>query len=156
MRALKRAQRERRSQIARELAAGICFETRASANALFLKNGIHLIAQSTQRHTLPKELWCPSWDLGRASEKKRSSKVLLSPSITGHPFVPSRTVPADRVAALQEAFSASLRDTQLLAEADRLHLPVIGSKTSQEAAAYIAEMYDVGSENISAARKISE
>jgi tripartite-type tricarboxylate transporter receptor subunit TctC len=94
-------------------------------------------------------------DLTSDPDKKRLIKFLLSPSVVGRPYIASKAVPADRIAALQEAFSASLKDPQFLAEADKLQLPVIGSLTGREAAAYIAEMYKVGPELIAAARKIT-
>jgi len=94
-------------------------------------------------------------DLTSDPDKKRLIKFLLSPSVVGRPYIASKAVPADRIAALQEAFSASLNDPQFLVEADKLQLPVIGSLTGREAAAYIAEMYKVGPELIAAARKIT-
>jgi hypothetical protein len=48
-----------------------------------------------------------------------------------------------------------LKDPQLLAEADKLQLPVVGPMTGQEAAAYVAETSKVGSGLIAAARKIA-
>jgi tripartite-type tricarboxylate transporter receptor subunit TctC len=94
-------------------------------------------------------------DLTSDPEKKQLIKFLLSPSAAGRPYIASRSVPADRVRALQEAFSASLQDPRLLAEADKLQLPVVGSMTGLEAAAYIAEASKVGPALIAAARKIA-
>jgi tripartite-type tricarboxylate transporter receptor subunit TctC len=94
-------------------------------------------------------------DLTSDPEKKQLIRFLLSPSAAGRPFIASKFVPADRVRALQEAFSASSKDPRLLAEADKLQLPVVGSMTGQEAAAYIAETSKVGPGLIAAARKIA-
>ena len=94
-------------------------------------------------------------DLTSDPEKKQLIKFLLSPSAAGRPFIASRSVPADRVRALQEAFSASLKDPLLLVEADKLQLPVVGSMSGQEAAAYIAETTKAGPGLIAAARKIA-
>jgi hypothetical protein len=80
---------------------------------------------------------------------------LLSPSVVGRPFIASKAVPLDRVAALQQAFTASLKDPAFLAEADKLQLPVVGSMTGPEAAEYMAEMYKVGPELVAAARRIT-
>jgi tripartite-type tricarboxylate transporter receptor subunit TctC len=88
-------------------------------------------------------------------EKKGLIRFLLSPTTVGRPFIASKSVPADRVRALQEAFSASLKDPQLSAEADKLQLPLVGSMTGQEAAAYVAETTKVGPGLIAAARKIA-
>jgi len=94
-------------------------------------------------------------DLTSDPEKRNLIRFLLSPSAAGRPFIASKSVPADRVRALQEAFSASFKDPRLLAEADKLQLPVVGSMTGQEAAAYIAETSKVGPGLIAAARKIA-
>jgi tripartite-type tricarboxylate transporter receptor subunit TctC len=94
-------------------------------------------------------------DLMDDPEKKSLIKFLLSPAYIGRPYVASKAVPADRVAALRAAFTAALKDPQLLAEADKLQLPVVGSLTGEEAAAYIAEMYKATPEVIAAARKIT-
>jgi tripartite-type tricarboxylate transporter receptor subunit TctC len=94
-------------------------------------------------------------DLTNDPEKKALIKFLLSPSVIGRPFIASKSVPADRVRALQEAFNASAKDSQLLADAEKLQLPVVGTMTGQEAAAYVAETSKVSSSLIAAARKIA-
>jgi tripartite-type tricarboxylate transporter receptor subunit TctC len=94
-------------------------------------------------------------DLAAVPAKKQLIRFLLSPSVAGRPYIASKSVPADRFRALQEAFSASLQDPRLLAEADKLQLPVVGPMTGQDAAAYIAETSKVGPELIAAARKIA-
>ena len=95
-------------------------------------------------------------DLTNDPEKKSLIKFLLSPAYVGRPYIMSKAVPADRIAAIRKAFDAALKDPQLLAEADKLQLPVVGSLTGDEAAAYIAEMYKATPEVISDARKITE
>ena len=94
-------------------------------------------------------------DLMDDPEKKKLIKFLLSPAYIGRPYVASKAVPADRVAALRAAFTAALKDPQLLAEADKLQLPVVGSLTGEAAAAYIAEMYKATPDVVAAARKIT-
>jgi tripartite-type tricarboxylate transporter receptor subunit TctC len=95
-------------------------------------------------------------DLASEPDKKKLIRFLLSPSVVGRPYITSKAVPADRIAALQAAFNAAVKDPQLLAEADKLQLPVVGPMTGQEAASYIGEMYEVGPDIISAARRITE
>ncbi len=94
-------------------------------------------------------------DLTNDPEKKKLIKFLASPSIVGRPYIASKAVPVDRVAALRAAFTAALKDPKLLAEADKLQLPVIGSMTGEEAAAYVKDMYSSSPEVIAAARKIT-
>jgi len=94
-------------------------------------------------------------DLTSDPDKKKLIKFLLSPSIVGRPFVTAKSVPADRVAALQEAFVAAFKDPQLRTEAGKLQLPIVGSMTGPDAAAYMADVYKVGPELVAAARKIT-
>jgi tripartite-type tricarboxylate transporter receptor subunit TctC len=94
-------------------------------------------------------------DLTNDPEKKALIKFLLSPSIIGRPFIASKSVPADRLSTLQEAFNAAAKDPQLLADAEKLQLPVVGTLTGQEAAAYVAETSKTSSGLIAAARKIA-
>jgi tripartite-type tricarboxylate transporter receptor subunit TctC len=95
-------------------------------------------------------------DLAADPKSKILIKFLLSPSIIGRPYIVSKAVPADRVAALRTAFSAAVKDPQLLAEADKAHLPIVGPMTGEEAAAYAGEMRAVGPDTIAAARRITE
>jgi tripartite-type tricarboxylate transporter receptor subunit TctC len=95
-------------------------------------------------------------DLTNDPEKKSLIKFLLSPAYVGRPYIVSKAVPADRLAALRKGFDAALKDPELLAEAEKLQLPVVGSLTGEEAAAYIAEMYKASPEVIADARKITE
>ena len=95
-------------------------------------------------------------DLADTPEKKSLIKFLLSPAHVGRPYAASKAVPADRVAALRKAFDAALKNPQLLAEAEKLGLPVVGSLTGDEAAAYITEMYKATPAVIAAARSITE
>lgn len=94
-------------------------------------------------------------DLAEDPGKKALIKFLLSPAFVGRPYIMSKAVPADRVAAIRRAFDAALKDPQLLGEADKLQLPIVGSLTGEEAAAYIADMYKASPEVIAAARKIT-
>jgi len=94
-------------------------------------------------------------DLTDDPAKKKLIKFLLSPSVVGRPYIASRAVPADRVAALQEAFVAALKDPQMQAEAENLQLPLVGSMNGSEAAAYIAEMYKIEPALVAQARKIT-
>jgi tripartite-type tricarboxylate transporter receptor subunit TctC len=93
-------------------------------------------------------------DLTGDAHKKTLIKFLLSPSVVGRPYIASKAVPVGRIAALQAAFNAAVKDPQLLEQASKLQLPVVGPMTGQEAASYVAEMYQAGPDVISAARKI--
>lgn len=94
-------------------------------------------------------------DLTNDPEKKQLIRFLSSPSIVGRPYVASKDVPADRLAVLRAAFDAAVKDPQLLAEAEKQQLPVVGSMGGEETAAYVKEIYKSSPEVIAAARKIT-
>ena len=57
------------------------------------------------------------------------------------PFILPPGVPAERVQVLREAFAATMKDPDLLAEAQRMHLDVDAS-TGEEVQALVAQMYE--------------
>lgn len=95
-------------------------------------------------------------DLVSDPEKKKVVEFLHSPAYLGRPFIASKAVPADRLAALRKAFDAAIKDEQMIAEMDKLGLPIVGPLKGDEAAAYVADMYKSSPEVIAAARKITE
>jgi tripartite-type tricarboxylate transporter receptor subunit TctC len=80
-------------------------------------------------------------DLAPNQEAKDVLRLLLAPDALGRPFVMSRQVPADRLAALRAAFDATMKDAQFLAETQKLDLPVDGPVTGQEAEQIVASIY---------------
>jgi tripartite-type tricarboxylate transporter receptor subunit TctC len=68
-------------------------------------------------------------ELGETDEQRRVLKVLASPILIGRPYLAPPEVPADRVAALRQAFWAAMGDPQFRAEAEQLSLelnPITG------------------------------
>jgi tripartite-type tricarboxylate transporter receptor subunit TctC len=64
-------------------------------------------------------------DHAKTAEQRRIMEIVYSQLLFGRPFVVAPEVPADRVAALQAAFLAALKDPELLAEAKKLNLDII-------------------------------
>jgi tripartite-type tricarboxylate transporter receptor subunit TctC len=95
-------------------------------------------------------------DLIKDPVKKQIIEFLHSPAYLGRPFIMSKAVPADRVAAIRKAFDAAIKDKEMIAEAERLQLPIVGPLTGEEAAVYVAELYKASPEVIAAARKITD
>lgn len=59
------------------------------------------------------------------NEKNRQiAELLFAPQVGGRPFITAPGVPAERLKALQDAFAASLKDPEFLAEADKRKLEV--------------------------------
>ena len=63
-------------------------------------------------------------DFLQTEEQKQTYALLVSGAEIGRPFVASRQVPADRLAALRAAFDAAVKDPELLAEAEKQRLYV--------------------------------
>jgi tripartite-type tricarboxylate transporter receptor subunit TctC len=63
-------------------------------------------------------------DMMPDSDNKEALKVILSTQVYNRPFAGPPGVPADRVAALRKAFTETLNDPEVKAEADKLGLDV--------------------------------
>jgi len=80
-------------------------------------------------------------DLAMTQEARDVLDILTTPDALGRPFVASRQIPAERLAALRKAFDATIKDAQFLAEAEKLDIPVVGPIAGPEAEKIIASLY---------------
>jgi tripartite-type tricarboxylate transporter receptor subunit TctC len=80
--------------------------------------------------------------------------MLLAPDALGRPYVVSRQVPPDRLAALRAAFDATMRDQQFLAEARKLELPVMSPVSGSGAEAIVATIYNASPALVARARSV--
>jgi tripartite-type tricarboxylate transporter receptor subunit TctC len=92
-------------------------------------------------------------DAAPDDEARKLVRFLLADSAIGRPFIVSRTVPAERVRILREAFTAALQDKDLIADAKRERFP-LSPKTGEEAAKAIDDIYATPPATVEAARKI--
>src|SRR5215212_6878947 len=79
-------------------------------------------------------------DLAKSEEEKGVIDILNSPGELGRPFIVARQVPAERVTLLRDAFQATLKDDQFLAEAQKQNL-LLDPVSGEEAEKIIAKMY---------------
>jgi len=63
-------------------------------------------------------------DLAKTPEERQIMELNYAPLEFGRPYIVAPEVPADRVAALRAAFSATLKDPELLAEAAKINLDI--------------------------------
>jgi hypothetical protein len=73
-------------------------------------------------------------DLARTDQERQILTLVFARNVMGRPFVAPPGVPAERVAALREAFLATLKDPALLAEAEKGLMeinPVPGDQTQK-------------------------
>lgn len=80
-------------------------------------------------------------ELAATPEVKDILGILMTTDVLGRPFIASRQVPPDRLAALRQAFDATMKDAQFLAETEKLDLPVAGPVPGPEAEKIIASLY---------------
>jgi tripartite-type tricarboxylate transporter receptor subunit TctC len=92
-------------------------------------------------------------DLAKNDEQQQVLKVVLAPTLAGRPFAAPPGVPADRVAALREAFDAMTRDPAYLDEARRLQMDVQPA-TGVEIEALVKGIYALPKAVIAAARRV--
>jgi tripartite-type tricarboxylate transporter receptor subunit TctC len=73
-------------------------------------------------------------ELGKTAEQRAILSLVSSPPALGRPFFTTQDVPAERVAALRQAFEATMKDEAFLAEAKQLSLemsPMTGERVTQ-------------------------
>ncbi|MFT5539113.1 MAG: tripartite-type tricarboxylate transporter receptor subunit TctC [Alphaproteobacteria bacterium] len=79
-------------------------------------------------------------DFAKNEEERQVLRMFTIPNEMGRPFFMREGVPADRVKALQKAFTAALKDPKLLAEAKIMHL-AISPLSGADAASLVKEVY---------------
>lgn len=62
--------------------------------------------------------------LARDEQEKQSLELLLARDVLGRPFVAPPDIPADRTAALRQGFDASMKDPNLLADAQKINAEI--------------------------------
>jgi tripartite-type tricarboxylate transporter receptor subunit TctC len=93
-------------------------------------------------------------DLAPNQEARDVLEILMAADALGRPFVVSKQVPADRIAALRTAFDATMKDAQFLAETAKMDLPVEGPIGGPEAERIVASIYAAPPTLISRAQAI--
>jgi hypothetical protein len=89
-----------------------------------------------------------------ASERDRSVlKLLTNPAQLGKPIVAAKAVPPERVEVLRTAFEATMRDPELLADADKMKVD-ISPRNASEASAIIEEIFSMPRDVVEAAKAV--
>ena len=73
-------------------------------------------------------------DFAKTDEQRQILKLVLARNVMGRPYLAPPSVPADRVAALRDAFMATMADKDFRAEADKTNLeinPVSGAEVEK-------------------------
>lgn len=93
-------------------------------------------------------------DIAPDDTARKIVAFLVADGEVGRPFIASKAVPADRIAILRAAFTATVKDPDFLAEAKSLRLPV-SPRTGEEAAKAVDRLYATPPDIVAAARKVA-
>jgi tripartite-type tricarboxylate transporter receptor subunit TctC len=109
---------------------GLCGFSWSSLNAQrpdWVKSGFIrvLVQEHDKGHPDVNKMGVPlAVDFARTPDNRRVMELVYSSETFGRPFMLPPGVPTDRVAALRQAFMATMRDPKLLAEAQRIGLVI--------------------------------
>jgi tripartite-type tricarboxylate transporter receptor subunit TctC len=93
-------------------------------------------------------------DLLNDPKKKETFNLLSAGALIGRPFIAPRGVPADRIAALQAAFDATMKDPEFLADAEKQRMTVT-PMTAAEVETAIKKLYQTPPDVVAAAKDIT-
>lgn len=91
-------------------------------------------------------------ELAHNDKERAALDLILTQQVMGRPFAAPPKVPADRVTALRRAFDRSLKDPELLAEAEKAQLE-IAPVDGEALQAMVEHMFQAPQDVIDAARK---
>ncbi|MFN3891044.1 MAG: Bug family tripartite tricarboxylate transporter substrate binding protein [Beijerinckiaceae bacterium] len=94
-------------------------------------------------------------NFAKTEEQKAVLQILSAAGELGRPYIVSKSVPADRVAALRQAFDETMKDKDFLAEAKKENLPVypVGGK---EAGQIVEQIYKFPKELVEKAKQAAD
>jgi tripartite-type tricarboxylate transporter receptor subunit TctC len=79
-------------------------------------------------------------DFARSDEQRQILKMVFARQVMGRPYVAPPNLPADRLAALRQAFMDTMRDKDFLADADKTQLE-INPVSGEEVEKLVQEVY---------------
>ncbi len=92
------------------------------ADDLAKKRILVIAAFGMQKH--PDLLDVPLMPTGKTLEEKQLFNLMYSRQVIGRPFMTPQDVPADRLKALRDAYAATVKDKDFLAEAQKLNVDI--------------------------------
>ena len=126
-----------------EAVCGVAWPAFSVTNPGWFENGaVKVIVQThvTGHRDLNKAGVPLAADFARTPEQKAILELYFTQTIFGRPYVVAPEVPKDRAAALRQAFSDTLRDHELVAEAKKLNFDV-DQVPGNELEAIVAKVY---------------
>lgn len=93
-------------------------------------------------------------DIAPNAHARALIKLLTASGAVGRPYIMSKDVPPDRVQILRDAFTATMKDPDFLADAAKLRLPVT-PKNAEEARKVVDDVYAAPPDLVREAREIA-
>ncbi len=131
---------------------GISWSYIKTKKADWLKDGtIRLLLQSGLKPHEDLKGIPELYDLAKTDEERRVWDLILAPKVMSRPFNLPPDVPADRAAALRDAFEKLMRDREFLDEMEKLQLEVVPA-TGVEIEALMRRLYAFAPETVARMR----
>lgn len=125
---------------------GACGETWSSVTATYpawFRDGLvkPLVQESTVGYPELDKMGIPlTLDFAKSDEQRAILSLVYTQATTGRPYVVAPGVPAERVAALRQAFMQAMNDPELVAEAKRQKVD-IGPMSGEDLQALVTKIY---------------
>ncbi|HWG04796.1 MAG TPA: hypothetical protein VG271_07265 [Beijerinckiaceae bacterium] len=94
-------------------------------------------------------------DIGKNEHDRAIIRLLTASAEVGRPFIASAGVPSERIAILRDAFAATMKDTDFLADAEKVRMPVT-PRVGEAAQQVVADIYRAPDGIVQAARQIMD
>lgn len=79
-------------------------------------------------------------DMARTDEDRKALELILAPTKMGRPYIAPPGLPADRIAALRQAFADTMKDPGFVADAKKVDIE-LNPTTGEELAAIVERIY---------------
>jgi hypothetical protein len=94
-------------------------------------------------------------DLAKDAKQRQLLLLLNASGDVGRPYIAPRGIPQDRLRILRDAFNATIKDAQFLADAEKQQLTAIAPLTGEAAEAMVADIYKASPDVIAQAKAIT-
>jgi tripartite-type tricarboxylate transporter receptor subunit TctC len=112
-----------------------------------------LVQASVKGHPDLKRMGVPAaLDFAKSTEDRQVMELVFSQGLFGRPYVLPPGAPPDRVAALRKAFSATLQDKALLAEAQKMKLD-LDLVAGDDLQATVTKLFELPAATVSKAKQ---
>jgi len=118
------------------------------------KKMIVLVQLSLNKH--PELTDVPSvLDFAKTDEQRAILKMVFARQVMGRPYVAPPNVPAERIAALRAAFTATMQDKDFLAEADKSQLEV-NPVSAEDVEKLVKDVYATSADIVAKAKEAAK